>query len=302
MTPDLRLIRYFVAVAEAGNVTRAAEQLHISQPSLSAAMKQLESQLGVELLTRRGRRVEVAPAGELLLQRGRELLEQAEAVVEAVRRHGAATPGRLRLGLSPTARFGIGPRLLAACAEQAPAVMLYTSEDTTGTLLREVAAGRLDLAVTFCAPQPPPAGVELVPLHAEPAVVHLPAEHPLAQRPVLTAADLAQETVLVAASHDSTGFSARVRSAFAAAGVEPRTRPDPYPDLGLQAVREGLGVVVYARSAFPERLEGSAFVPFAPPLALPFHLAIRAGSAGAPARAGAPVRIVTEIARALGEA
>src|SRR3954471_3486076 len=167
MTPELRLVRYFVAVAEIGNVTRAAERLHIAQPSLSAAIKQLEGQLGVELLERRGRRVTLTPAGELLLRRGRELLEHADAVAEELRRHGAVTPGRLRLGLAPTARYGGGPRLLAACAAEVPAVMLYTSEDTTGALLRDVAAGRLDLAVTFCAPEPP-AGVELVALEEEP--------------------------------------------------------------------------------------------------------------------------------------
>src|SRR4051794_18869312 len=179
MTPELRLIRYFAAVAETGNVTRAAERLHIAQPSLSAAIKQLEAQLGVELLARHGRRVSITPAGELLLRRGRELLEHADAVADEVRRHGAAAPGRLRIGLSPTARYGMGPRLLAACATQVPAVMLYTSEDTTGALLRDVAAGRLDLAVTFCAPEPPPNGIDLLPLHDEPAVVHLRADHPL---------------------------------------------------------------------------------------------------------------------------
>src|SRR4051794_5122260 len=244
MTPELRLVRYFVAVAEIGNVTRAAERLHIAQPSLSAAIKQLEGQLGVELLERRGRRVTVTPAGELLLRRGRELLEHADAVAEELRRHGAVTPGRLRLGLTPTARYGVGPRLLAACAAEVPAVMLYTSEDTTGALLRDVAAGRLDLAVTFCAPEAAPAGVALVALADEPAGVHLPAAHPLAARSRVTARDLAGETVLVAASHDSTGYSERVLGAFARAGVVPRTRPDPYPDLGLQAVREGAGVVL----------------------------------------------------------
>jgi DNA-binding transcriptional LysR family regulator len=292
MTPDLRLIRYFVAVAETGNVTRAAERLHIAQPSLSAAIRQLEAQLGVELLARHGRRVTVTPAGELLLRRGRELLEQADAVVADVRAHGAVAAGRLRIGLSPTARYGAGPALLAACAERAPAVMLYTSEDTTGALLRDVAAGRLDLAVTFCAPDPAPDGLALVALRDEPAVVHLPADHPLAARPALALADLAQETVLLAASTESGGFSDRVRAAFAAAGVAPRMRADPYPDLGLQAVRERLGVVIYVRSAFPEALEGSAFVPLDPPLSLPFHLAHRTGAAGA------AVRAVLEAARA----
>src|SRR4051794_3171245 len=98
MTPELRLIRYFVAVAELENVTRAAERLSVSQPSLSAAVKQLEAQLGVELLARSGRRVSVTPAGELLLARGRELLEHADRVADEVRARGATDAARLRLG------------------------------------------------------------------------------------------------------------------------------------------------------------------------------------------------------------
>jgi DNA-binding transcriptional LysR family regulator len=293
MTPELRLIRYFVAVAELGNITRAAQRLHISQPSLSAAVKQLEAQLGTSLLARHGRRVTITPAGETLLQRGRELLEQADAVVHEVREKDSAATGRLRLGLSPTARYGVAPRLLAACADKAPGVMAYTSEDTTGALLRDVADGRLDLAVTFCAPEPPP-GVELSLLVAEPAVVHLPAGHPLADRSELSVRDLVDETVLVAASSDSVGFTERVLSAFRERGVVPRTRVDPYPDLGLQAVREGLGVVVYSRSGFPDELDGSAFVPMRPPLPLPFHLAYRAESSSV------PVRAVRDVAAGLG--
>lgn len=284
MVPDLRLIRYFVAVAEAGNVTRAAERLHISQPSLSAAIRQLEQQLGVELLHRHGRRITVTPAGELLLGRGRDLLARAEAVVDEIRAHGAASAARLRLGLTPTARYGVGPRLLAACAARAPAVMLYTSEDTTGALLRDVAAGRLDLAVTFCAPAAPD-GVELVEIAREPAVVHLPAGHRLADRDHVAIEDLASETILVAASTDSRGFSARVLAPFAEAGITPITRPDPYPDLGLQAVRDGLGVVIYVRDAFPGELAGSVFVPLVPEVRLPFHLATRAGAPSGAVRA-----------------
>jgi DNA-binding transcriptional LysR family regulator len=264
-----------VAVAETGNVTRAAEQLHISQPSLSAAIKQLESQLGVELLARRGRRVTITPSGELLLRRARELLAHSDAITQEVRSHAAASPARLRVGVTPTARYGVGPRLLAACAARAPAVMLYTREDTTGALLRDVGASRLDLAVTFCAPQPPPPGLTLVPLLAEPAVVHLPDTHPLADRTELTLSDLADETILVASSHDSGGFTDLVLAAFTVAGITPHTRPDPYPDLGHQAVRERLGVVIYARGAFPEPLPGSAFVALTPPVPLPFHLATR---------------------------
>jgi DNA-binding transcriptional LysR family regulator len=278
--PELRLVRYWVAVAEERNITRAAERLHISQPALSAAIKQLEAQLGVALLDRSDRVLGVTPAGELLADEGRGLLASAERVAALVRDRDRSAVGRLRIGLTPTARYGLGPELLAACADRAPGVMLYPAEDTTGALLRDVAAGRLDLAVTFCAPEPPPAGVELALVRDEPAVVHLPAGHPLAPREALSLGDLASETILVAASRESGGFTGRVLTAFADAGVTPRTAVDPYPDLGLQAVREGVGIVVYVRSAYPPGLEGSVFVALAPPVTLPFHLAWRSGARG----------------------
>lgn len=276
MTPDLRLVRYFVAVAQELHVTRAAERLHISQPSLSAAVKQLETQLGVALLDRSAREVVLTPAGELLLERGRALIAHAEAVTHEVRERGATLSGRLELGLSPTARYGVGPALLEACAAEAPAVMLYTREDTTGGLLRDLRRGRLDLAILFCATSAGLDGLSSLRLRDEPAVAHLPAGHPLAGRDDVSLADLASETVLIAAGPDSAGFTERVLGAFAAAGLDPDTRPDPYPDLGVQAVREGLGIVVYVRSAFPAQLEASAFVAIEPALKLPFDLAWRA--------------------------
>jgi DNA-binding transcriptional LysR family regulator len=272
MTPELRLIRYFVTVADEGNVTKAARRLHIAQPSLSAALRQLETQLGAELFRRHGRHLALTPAGELLRRRGRDLLNEADAVVAAVR--GAAVGGRLRLGVSPTARFELAPRLLAVCAANSPSVMVYTQEDTTGALVRGVADGSLDAAITFCVSEPPPSSVELVPLYEERAVVHLVADHPLAHQNTVTLSQLVDEHVLVAASPDSSGYSDRVFAAFHDVGLTPKTLPDPYPDLGLQAVRERRGVVIYVRSAYPEQLEGSAFVPLEPPLTLPFHLAV----------------------------
>jgi DNA-binding transcriptional LysR family regulator len=156
--------------------------------------------------------------------------------------------------------------------------MLYSSEDTTAALLRDVAHGRLDLAVVSCASQAVPDGVELELVRDEPAIVHLPAEHPLAKRAQLSLTDLADETVLIAGGRDSDGFTDRVQGFFASAGMTPRTAPDPYPDLGLRAVRERVGVVVYVRSAYPPKLPGAAFVALHPLLTLPFHLAWRTTS------------------------
>ena len=275
MQPELRLVRYWVAVAEEANITRAAERLHISQPALSAAIKQLEQQLGVALLDRTGRVVEVTDAGRVLLEQGRELLAVAERVFDAVRARDAAAVGRLRIGLSPTARYGVGPALLAACADRAPGVMLYPAEDTTGALLRDVRGGRLDLAVLFCATGAE--GVQLRALRDEPAVVHMRDDHPLAGRASVGLEELTDETFLVADSVESGGFTDRVLEMCRVRGFEPRTRPDPYPDLGLQAVREGLGVVIYVRSAFPPEVTGSAFVPVKPIETFPFTLAWKVG-------------------------
>jgi DNA-binding transcriptional LysR family regulator len=281
MQPELRLVRYFVAVAEERNITRAAERLHISQPALSAAVRQLEQQLGVDLLDRSGRVVEVTPAGMVLLEQGRALLGSADRVFEAVRERDGAAVGRLRVGMTPTARYGLGPALLGASAQRAAGVMLYPQEDTTGALLRDVRGGRLDLAVVFCAPDAV-AGVELEPLWEEPAVVHLRSDHALAGRSSLALEELAGETLLVAESVESGGFTARVLEMCRSRGFTPVTRPDPYPDLGLQAVREGLGVVVYVRSAFPEEVSGSVFVSVEPAVGgFPFSLAWRAGARSA---------------------
>jgi DNA-binding transcriptional LysR family regulator len=280
MQPELRLVRYFVAVAEERNITRAAERLHISQPALSAAVRQLEQQLGVDLLDRSDRVLGITPAGLLLADEGRALLASADRVFEAVRARDGAVVGRLRVGLAPTARYGLGAELLSASASQASGVMLYPQEDTTGALLRDVRGGRLDLAVVFCAPAVVD-GVELESLGEEPAVVHLRADHRLAARSSVALEELAGETLLVAESAESGGFTARVLELCAARGFTPVTRPDPYPDLGLQAVREGLGVVVYVRSAFPEEVPGSVFVPVAPAVGFPFSLAWRAGGTSA---------------------
>jgi DNA-binding transcriptional LysR family regulator len=287
--PELRLVRYWVAVAEEGNITRAAERLHISQPALSAAIKQLEAQLGVALLDRSDRVLRVTPAGELLRDEGRGLLMEAERVAGLVRDRDRAAVGRLRVGLTPTARYGLGPELLAACADRAPGVMLYPAEDASGALLRDVRSGRLDVAILFC---PPGAadGVAIAPLRSEPAVVHLRADHPLAGREAIALEELAGETFLVAEGAESGGFTARVLALCRARGFEPATRPDPYPDLGLQAVREGLGVVVYVRGAFAPELPGSAFVPVAPPAGFPFAVAWR--DAPVPAALGAVLGVI----------
>ena len=169
--PELRLVRYFVAVAEERNFTRAAARLNMAQPPLSAAVRQLEAQLGVRLLERTSRQVELTAAGQLLLERGRELLATAENVFGAVRAVELEPAGLLKVGFSPAARHGLMPRLVETWAAAVPGVMVHTREDTTASLLRDVGGRRLDLVVAF-RPQPV-AGVASELLAEEPAVIHV---------------------------------------------------------------------------------------------------------------------------------
>jgi DNA-binding transcriptional LysR family regulator len=281
MTPELRLIRYFVAVAEEGNVTRAAERLHMAQPPLSAAIRQLEQQLDVRLLDRTTRGVALTAAGALLLERGRELLRHADEVALAVAAVEKAPTGLVRVGITPAARVGLAPALLEDWSARAPGVMVHAREDTTGAMLRDVRGGGLDLALVFC---PPPAqleGLASAVLRDEPAVVHMRDDHPLAGRASVALSELAPETLLVAGGPDSPGYTAAVVAACRAAGFEPRTLADPHPDLGATAVREGLGVTLYVATAFGPRREGTTLVAVEPAVTLPFVLAWRADARSA---------------------
>src|SRR4051812_3869475 len=122
MTPDLRQLRYFLAVAEELNFTRAAERLHMAQPPLSAAIRQLEEQLGVGLFERTTREVKLTPAGRVLLDRAPALLADAEELVAAVQAVERGAAGRLRLGIAPPARYGLANQLAAASSAQAQGV------------------------------------------------------------------------------------------------------------------------------------------------------------------------------------
>ena len=206
-------------------------------------------------------------------------------MVEEVRARDQAAVGRLRIGMTPTARYGLGPALLAAARDGAPGVMLYPQEDTTGALLRDVRSGRLDLAVLFCATGLD--GVASRVLAEERAVVHLRADHPRRRAVVGRAGGAGGRDVPRRGEHGERRVHRAGAGAVPRAGFEPATRPDPYPDLGLQAVREGLGVVVYVRGAFPPELPGSAFVPVEPEVGVPVH-----ASRGATGRAQRPLAAV----------
>jgi DNA-binding transcriptional LysR family regulator len=141
---ELRHLRYFVAVAEEGSFTRAAERLWIAQPGLSTQIRRLESELGVQLFERHTRGVDLTNAGELFLERARAALAAAEAARSTCRDLEAGLVGTIRLGISTGAGWHHAPELLETFGRERPAVEITVFESYGGTLLRDLRDGRLD--------------------------------------------------------------------------------------------------------------------------------------------------------------
>jgi DNA-binding transcriptional LysR family regulator len=177
--PDLRQLRYFMALAERLHFGRAAEALHISQPPLSRAIRALEEQLGVPLFARTRRRVELTPQGTRLLEEARRVTGQLERTVHELRAMSVGAQARLRIGFVSLADYGVLPGLLKAYKSAQPDVRLALREMLSPEQAAALAAGELDFGLLL----PPVAGaarLEHLVVQRERFVLALPARHRLA--------------------------------------------------------------------------------------------------------------------------
>jgi DNA-binding transcriptional LysR family regulator len=184
------LVQYFVAVAEELHFGRAAERLHIAQPSLSHQIRRLEHQLGVTLLDRTSRRVELTDAGRTLLTEGRRLLAQSERAARLVR---SAAVERLMVGFYGSAASALLPGLLSSFSRAHPNVEVSIRELLLDQI-DELLAGKVDVAFTRLLPGQ--ADVELEVVGREPRLVALPVGHSLASRRELLFDDLRDESFI----------------------------------------------------------------------------------------------------------
>lgn len=287
--PELRHLRYFVAVAEALSFTQAAERLHIAQPALSAAIRQLETELGVELLERTSRRVALTAAGELLLERARATLAAAEETFAIGRDAGRGIVGRVRTAVSPAARYGEVATLYDECSSRRPGIAMEIREQPTGEVVTAVRSGQVDLGIAWCAEGTD--SLETERLRDEPLVAYVAQDHRLSGAGRVALADLAEDPIVVGSGSASAGFTNALLGVLRGNGIEPRTVADPYPDLGLLAAAEGLGVTIGLATRLDGRIRGLAAVELDPAVTLPFDLVWR-GENRSPA-----LQVVIETAR-----
>jgi LysR family hydrogen peroxide-inducible transcriptional activator len=145
--PTPRQLRYLVALAEHRHFGRAAQACHVTQSTLSAGLKELESLLGVTLVERTRRSVMLTPLGEAIVERARRLIAEAEELVEAARAGAEPLAGPLRLGVIPTIGPYLMPRAMARLAVAFPQLKLYLREEQTAPLLQKLSNGGIDLAL-----------------------------------------------------------------------------------------------------------------------------------------------------------
>lgn len=217
---ELRHIRYFVAVAEELNFGRAAERLHISQPPLSTRVRELEREMGVTLLHRTTRQVELTPAGELFLDRARAVLAAVEVLDRDVRAHAAAAEATVRLGVLPE----LNPAMLARfeAGMRARGLVVETHELSSAEQLAGLRDGGLDLGLVlhtgrFVEPQ----CVVFGQLRKALGVV-LPKAHPLAGRPAVRLGDLDGESLILFERRRAPDVHDRIIACCQQRGFRPR--------------------------------------------------------------------------------
>jgi len=276
---ELRQLQYFVAVAEELHFGRAAERLHIVQPGVSQQIRRLERSLGVALLDRSTRRVELTEAGRRFLPRARYVLAAVQDARESVAAFGPQQPHTLRIGTSA----GLGdrlPRLLAELDRRQPGLAVELVRLPAQARLSQVASGDLDAA--FVRDDTHHAGLRLEPVWSEELLAALPSAHPLADQETVAVAQLARMPVRLPARHLNARLVDAVVAACRTAGFEPNLAPATNDQDMLAMITAGTPTwtVYYSSEAavLAQHVNGVSFRLLTDPaISMPTALALRQG-------------------------
>jgi DNA-binding transcriptional LysR family regulator len=285
---ELRHLRYFIAVAEEGHITRAAERLGMQQPPLSQQIRALETELGVQLLRRKPRGVELTEAGRALLEDARAILAHIDHAFAATRRTARGEQGRIGVGFTSSAPFHpFVPRVIRAFRESYPLVALTLDESGTTELIDDLLHERVDAAF-IRTPVADPIGITINPLLEEAMLVALPADHALAGGVAgLPLAALAAETFIVYRRRSGPGLYDAIFAACHAAGFSPLIGQEaPRIVSTLNLVAAGLGIAIVPASLRRMQMDGVVYCRLegtVQPRA-PLLLATRRGDTGAVVR------------------
>lgn len=238
---DLHQLKVFQAAIKSGGFTRAGEQLHLSQSTVSQHIKLLEEELGCSLFLRVGKRVLVTEAGNVLLQYAERIFRDVRNAEMAVREMNSLKRGTVRIGVGPTTLTYRLPPILRDYARRLPQIELIVIAGTTEFLLDLIRSQHLDLAIVMStAPQP---GLRSTPLGREELVFVLNGKHPLARRRTLQPSDLAGLRFIL--FERRTAMQNLIEGYFESLGVTPRIAMEVEDNEAIKSlVRAGLGASV----------------------------------------------------------
>jgi len=264
---ELRQLRYFVAVAETGNISRAAQRIFLTQPALSRQIKALEEEIGQCLLERAAHSIRLTPAGEVLLRESRELLRHADQVLESVRATGQGV--RLRVGYAPSLASGLLSAAVASFSQVHPGARIELFDLSTTEMRAGLENDTLDVALTI-GQEGAGRGLKWTPLVRSSWLLAVNRRHALAGRARVKPAELVREPLLIYGRRDYPEYWEVIQGWLKSQGLRPRIAGEhDGADSLLAAVESGLGVaLVSARTArlFPGRVRLKQLVNAPPPM------------------------------------
>jgi DNA-binding transcriptional LysR family regulator len=257
---DLRQFRYFVAVAEELHFTRAAARLNIGQPPLSLQIQAIERELGVLLLNRTRRSVELTPAGEIFLHEARQTLLQAKRAVDVVARAAKGEMGTLRLSfVTSVPLVNVFTETIRSFRSQNPDVHLELKVRSSEKIIEEVLVGTVDVGFT----RPPPSTVlpsslNVIPVYKDNLMVVLPIEHPLnAKSGPIAIEDLKDEKFVLRPRGSGVGFYEQVFEICAEAGFSPHIVQEAIEATTTHGlVAAGVGITIAPQALMSIKVHG----------------------------------------------
>lgn len=262
---DTRSLRQFVAVAQELHFGRAARRLNISQPPLSIGIRQLEERLGVQLLARSQRVVELTRAGQVLLERVVPILQQLEEAVVATQATAKGYQGQLRIGYTAASAYEVVPKVMSAYQARYPDVELLLQEMVSTDQLAALRLQQLDVGILR--PTQVRAPLRSVCLLREPLVAALPASHPLACAASVSLAQLDGESFIGFSLKDAPYFHSMVEEVLHRARVQPRVVQRATQTHAVVAlVAAGLGTALVPQTCERIRIENVVFRPLSDPM------------------------------------
>jgi len=242
---ELRHLRYFVAVAEAENVSRAALKLHVSQPGISRQIRDLEDEIGFQLLERSAKSVRLTAAGKVFLHEAREVLLRVETAVNKAREVAKGGSGEIHVGYAPSLTVQILPAALRKFSEQFPRVRVALHDLSTEEMLAQLGEKKLHVAISVRPPAKQLRGLHCEELARYAMCVAVAPKHPLAKLKFISLKQVAGESLVAYSRQDYPEYHEMIDRLFAPFGRKPRIAGEHDSGTSLiAAVESGQGVAL----------------------------------------------------------